>query len=301
MIAVSEFQELRPYLFSIAYRMLGSGSETEDVLQDAWLRSSAAPAEMRSPRAWLTTVVSRLCLDRLKSARAQREEYVGPWLPEPVPSSELPDIEQNAMRRESVTVAFLVLLETLSPAERAAFLLREVFDYDYREVAEIVESTETSARQLVHRAKAKLSEKRTRFEPTAEQHRELISRFMDAAQLGELAPLENYLAADVIHTADGGGKAAAAGRPMVGARAVAKLFVGLWKYAARARAADPGAWRVEWSEVNGERAMLIFSGGKLDTVFVFTVEDDRISRINAIRNPEKLEWISRSLQAKHRT
>ena len=133
MIAAAEFQELRPYLFSIAYRMLGSASEADDVLQDAWLRTSVAPAQTHSPRAWLTTVVSRLCIDRLKSARVAREHYAGPWLPEPVPSNDLPDLEQSAMRHESVTVAFLVLLETLTPAERAAFLLREVFDY-YQEV-----------------------------------------------------------------------------------------------------------------------------------------------------------------------
>ena len=296
MIGAAEFQELRPYLFSIAYRMLGSASEAEDVLQDAWLRTSAAPAQTRSPRAWLTTVVSRLCIDRLKSARVARQQYTGPWLPEPVPSSDLPDLEQSAMRHESVTVAFLVLLETLTPAERAAFLLREVFDYDYGEVAEIVEATEASARQLVHRAKSKLAAKRPRFEPAPEAHRELVSRFMEAAQLGEIAPLERYLAADVVHTADGGGKAAAAGRPIVGSRAVAKLFVGLWKFATRALAADPGAWRVEWSEVNGGPAMLVSSGGKLDTVFVFTVENDRISRIHAIRNPDKLGRLNLALQ-----
>lgn len=164
MIEATTFEGLRSYLFAIAYRMLGTAGEAEDVIQDAWLRAASSPETPASAKAWLATVVTRLCLDRLKSARAAREQYTGPWLPEPVPTDRNPESEQSVMRRESITMAFLVLLETLSPSERAAFLLREVFDYEYAEVAEVLESSEAATRQLVHRARKHLSAMRPRFD-----------------------------------------------------------------------------------------------------------------------------------------
>ena len=288
MIDVTTFHSLRPRLFSVAYRMLGSASEAEDVIQDAWLRASSAPATLESARAWLTTVVTRLCLDRLKSAQARREEYVGPWLPEPVPTGAIDTAEDVAARRESVTLAFLVLMEALSPAERAAFLLREVFDADYADVARVLETTSEAARQLVHRAKTRLAEGRPRFDVAPERQREIVSRFFGAVVEGDMKRLEEYLAADVLYTADGGGKVAAAGRPVFGPDAVGKLMAGLGRIAAAA----PGEWSTQLSSINGEVALVGYHLGKLDSVFVCSTDGERITAIRAIRNPEKLRWLS---------
>ena len=288
MIDVATFQSLRQHLFSIAYRMLGSATEAEDVVQDAWLRASSAPGDLESARAWLTTVVTRLCLDRLKSAKTRREAYVGPWLPEPVPTGALDTAEDVAARRESVTMAFLVLLETLGPGERAAFLLREVFDTDYADIATALDTTPDAARQLVHRAKSRLADGRPRFEVTPERQQEIVARFFDAVNDGDVTRLEQYLAADVRFTADGGGKAAAAGRPIFGAAPVAKLMVAL----ARKAAAAPGDWTVQLSSINGEAALMGHHRGALDTVFVCSTDGERITAIRAIRNPDKLRWLA---------
>jgi RNA polymerase sigma-70 factor (ECF subfamily) len=294
MIDAGAFEELRPYLFSIAYRMLSRASEAEDVVQDAWLRSAAAPADVRSPRAWLSTVVTRLCLDRLKSARQARESYVGPWLPEPVPTggASASGQEESLLRQESITLAFLVLLETLSPAERAAFLLREVFDHDYGEIAGILETSEAACRQLVHRAKARIAERRPRFHPSRERQGEIVSRFLAAAQDGDLGSLQSLLAADAVFTSDGGGKAAAATRPVAGADPVARLFAGLWRLGAERVARAPAAWRIEMAEVNAEPALLAFHEDRLESVFVFTVDGDRVVAIHGLRNPDKLAWMA---------
>ena len=291
MISTSEFEELRPYLFSIAYRMLGSASDSEDVLQDAWLRAAAMPQNVESPRAWFTTVTTRLCIDRLKSARAVREHYVGTWLPEPVPSTAIAapeDPEQRAAREESIRLAFLLLLESLSPSERAAFLLREVFDYGYSEIASILETTEAATRQLVHRAKSRISEGRPRFEPSPERHREIVMRFLEAAQTGELSPLQSLLASDVVYAADGGGKVAAARRTVQGSEAVGKLFLGL----ARKAAAEPGAWNSSFADVNSEPALLAWYRDTLDSVHIFSIDGERISAIRVIRNPDKIAWFA---------
>jgi RNA polymerase sigma-70 factor (TIGR02957 family) len=294
MIDAADFEELRPYLFSIAYRMLARAGEAEDVVQDAWLRAAKAPPDMRSPRAWLATVVTRLCLDRLKSAQATREEYVGPWLPEPVPTAGPAGPEESVMRQESITLAFLVLLETLTPQERAAFVLREVFDYAYDEVAAILETTEPACRQLVHRAKARLAERRPRFPAARERQREIVARFLAAAEQGDLGGLQDLLARDAVFTGDGGGKVAAALRPVTGAEAVARLFAGLWRKGAEIAARSAAPWRLETREVNGEPALLVFDGERLDSVFVFSVDDDRVTAVHGLRNPDKLAWMERS-------
>lgn len=291
MISVERFEDLRPYLFSIAYRMLGSASDAEDVLQDAWLRSHKAPEELDSDRAWLAAVVTRLCLDRLKSARATREQYVGPWLPEPVPTEALPVPEQTMMQRESVTVAFLVLLERLSPAERGAFLLREVFDYAYGDVARILEVTEAAARQLVHRAKERIAQGKRRFDVEPDKQREAVQRFLAAAEQGDLPSLEALLASGATYTADGGGRVAAARRVVEGPHAIALIFANF----ARIARSEPGAWRGELDELNGEPAFLAYHNGTLDAVFVFTIEDGRIASIHVVRNPEKLAWLKRQM------
>ena len=291
MIDVATFQSLRSYLFSVAYRMLGSAAEAEDVVQDAWLRASTAPEELASARAWLTTVVTRLCLDRSKSARARREEYVGPWLPEPVPTGAVETAEDAVERRESVTMAFLVLLETLTPAERAAFVLREVFDADYADVARVLETTVGAARQLAHRAKVRLAEGRPRFDAPPERQREIVERFMEAVNEGDLARLQQYFASDVVYTADGGGKVAAARRPVIGAEAVATVMFGLWHRVRMAVDPTPGAWRSEVSSINGETALLVSLRGRLDSVAVFSTDEERITSVRVIRNPDKLAWL----------
>ena len=288
MIDAVVFESLRPYLFSIAYRMLASASEAEDVVQDAWLRAAAAPADLESARAWLKTVVTRLCLDRLKSARARREEYVGPWLPEPVPTGALESAEDAAARHESITMAFLVLLETLTPAERAAFLLREVFDGDYAEVAQVLDTSQDAARQLVHRAKQRIAEGRPRFDVSPERQREIVGRFFETIQTGDVERLQQFLSADVRFTSDGGGKVPTARKPLFGAEAVSKLMTGFW----RIGAAAPGDWRVQLSSINGEPALVTYYKEKLDTVFVCSTDADRITEIHAIRNPDKLSWLA---------
>jgi len=291
MIDTAQFQSLRSQLFSVAYRMLGSAAEAEDVVQDAWLRAASSPEQPTSARAWLTTVVTRLCLDRLKAARTTREQYVGPWLPEPVPTGAIESAEDVISRRESVTMAFLTLLETLSPAERAAFLLREVFDADYADVARVLETTPANARQLVHRAKTRVAEGRPRFEASPERQREIVTRFFDAVRGGSLASLEQFLAADVTFTSDGGGKAPAATRPVIGAASVAKLISGLWQ---RLPEIDPApqAWRLVHADINGEAAALVYRYEKLESVFVFSTDADRITTIRVVRNPDKLAWLA---------
>jgi RNA polymerase sigma-70 factor, ECF subfamily len=292
-IDASAFEALRPYLFSVAYRMLGSASEAEDVVQDAWLRTRSAPEDVQSPKAWLSTVVTRLCLDRLKSGRATREQYVGPWLPEPVPTVALAAQEETALRHESVQIAFLVLLETLTPAERAAFLLREVFDYGYAEVAEVVGTSEAACRQLVHRAKERIARRRPVFRASRERQQEIVDRFLAATSRGDLDALQAFLARDVTFVSDGGGRVPSAMRPVVGPVRVARLFAGLAGKAADDLASR--ARRVETSHVNGEPAMLVFEGPRLESVFVFTIEDDRIAGIRVARNPDKLAWMARRL------
>jgi RNA polymerase sigma-70 factor (ECF subfamily) len=297
MIDLATFESLRPHLFSVAYRMLSSASEAEDVVQDAWLRAASAPDDLSSARAWLTTVVTRLCLDRLKSARARREEYVGPWLPEPVPTTAIESAEDVAARRESVTMAFLVLLETLTPAERAAFVLREAFDADYADVASVLDTTPAAARQLVHRAKERLADGRPRFDAPPERQHEIVTRFFSAVRDGDLDSLREYLAADVVFAADGGGKVPAAQRPVIGADAVARLFLGLWHKLRPTIDPSPDAWRMEMTNVNGEPALVTYLRGAIDTVFVCSTQADRIRAIHAIRNPDKLRWFESQLKA----
>jgi RNA polymerase sigma-70 factor (ECF subfamily) len=195
------------------------------------------------------------------------------------------------MRRESVTMAFLVLLETLTPAERAAFLLREVFDGDYYEIARVLETTETTARQLVHRAKSRIAAARPRFEVSPERQTEIVTRFYEAVQEGDVGKLQEYLSADVEFAADGGGKVAAVRRPVIGADAVAHLMVSLWHKAAAAIEPSRDAWHTSLESINGEPALVAYLHGQLDTVFVFSTNADRITAIRAVRNPDKLVWL----------
>ena len=295
MTDVETFQIHRQALFAVAYRMLGSATDAEDIVQDAWLRFSAAqPAELQSAKAYLTTIVTRLCLDRLKSARTAREEYVGPWLPEPVVTDDRRGPERTLAQTESVTLAFMVLLETLSPEERAVFLLREVFDYEYGEIATMLELTPANCRQVFHRAKGRIVERKPRFRTTLEEKRPLVERFVRAFGAGNEEELTRVLAADVGLWSDGGGKVLAARRPVLGRDHVVNLLVGLRRTAPSAGVALD-AITFEIAEVNGELALLLRVAARLDGVYVMTVEDDAISAIRVVRNPDKLAYISRQL------
>jgi RNA polymerase sigma-70 factor (ECF subfamily) len=296
------FEAHRALLFSIAYRMLGSASEAEDVVQDAYLRfAAAAPEELRSLRAWLSTVVTRLCLDRLKSAQARREQYVGPWLPEPVVHADRePSLARAVEQRESTTLAFLLLLESLTPQERAVFVLREAFDYEYAEIAEMLDLTPANCRQLFHRAKARLRERqhRPRFHASRAHHRRLVESFAAAMQSGDAAKLQQLLAADVVFTADGGGKASSATRPINGRADVSRMVMGLWRHLdVHNRAATPeDRFSLTLERVNGLTTLAAWRGTSLETLFTFVeAGKEGIIAIDVIRNPDKLAFVGREL------
>jgi RNA polymerase sigma-70 factor (ECF subfamily) len=297
------FNTDRPLLFSIAYRMLGSASDAEDVLQDAWLRYRGAGGEpIRSPKAFATTIVTRLCLDRLKSARMTREEYLGPWLPEPVLTSEMEGPEASLQRAESVTLAFLVLLEKLSPEERAVFLLKDVFGYGHSEIAEMLGATTDSSRQWLHRAKVRLAEGRPRPTGTsrigtAESRRAVAERFARAFSSGDGAALTALLARDVGMWSDGGGKASAARRPLRGSGQVLNFLIGLHRTAETAGVTRDVSLRIE--DVNAEPALVVRIGQRLESIFVISIEDGAISGIRVVRNPDKLAHIDRQLTTLH--
>lgn len=296
------FQTYRPLLFSIAYRMLGSASEAEDVIQDAYIRyATAPPAPIRSLKAYLSTIVSRLCLDRLKAAQNVREQYLGPWLPEPVMTGEsAAEMLQTVEQRESITLAFLVLLESLTPQERAVFLLREVFEYEYEEIASMLDISTANCRQLFRRAKGHIVEHRPRFTPSPDRQRQMVEGFLVAAQQGDLQALTSLLSQDVVLRSDGGGKVPAATRPVAGRDAVVRLSVGLMHKAAQLLAAQPAAGELALTieQVNGGPAMLIWIGAALDTLLTFTIAREQIVGIQLVRNPDKLAYIQRQLQAR---
>jgi len=296
MAGIELFQAHRPRLFAVAYRMLGSASDAEDVVQDAWLRySGARAADIRSPEAYLTTIVTRLCLDRLKSARASREEYVGPWLPEPLVTDRAPGPERSVALAESVTLAFMVLLETLSPEERAVFLLREVFEHDYDEIAAMLDTTAANCRQLFHRAKERLAERRPRFRDAAGEKRPLVGRFVQALVAGNADELRRVLADDVGFWSDGGGKVLAARRPVFGREAVVTVLVGIRRTGPATVGVPLEAVSVDVIDVNGEPAMVLRIGGHVDSVYAFTIDGGAISAIRIVRNPDKLKFLERQL------
>jgi len=272
------FEAQRKRLFAIAYRMLGSAAEADDVVQDAWLRWEAADGDaIESESAWLSTVVTRLSLDRLKSARLTRESYVGPWLPEPVRTEERVD-------PESISMAFLVMLERLTPVERAAYLLHEVFDYNHAEVAAMLDKEEATCRQIYHRAKSHLQEGRARFAPSRDDHERILLAFAGALARGDLRALEQTLAKDATLFADSGGKVpAAARRPVQGAHAIAQFFIGLF------RKFPPGPeQRLELVEVNGWPALVGRRDGVANFALSIETDGDQILAIRNVVNPDKL-------------
>lgn len=297
MIDATIFETHRPALFALAYRMLGSASEAEDVLQDAFLRIYAAPrGDIRTPGAYLRRIVTRVCLDRLKAARARREQYPGPWLPEPLltaPASA--DPQAAAEQHESITLAFLVLLETLTPQERAVLLLREVFGYDFAEIAAILQLSSANCRQVLHRARAHLADHRPRFHVATAQHHALVARFLAATQQGNVDALAQVLAEDVTLWADGGGKQPAPRRPVLGRTAVAHVLVSFAARIADTLGDARDSLRTTVARVNAELALLVWTQQRLDSVIVFTIVGEQIITLRLIRNPEKLRYIAGQL------
>lgn len=250
---VEIFQQHRPLLFSIAYRMLGSATEAEDILQDAYLRWQAQPLEsIHNPKYYLTTITTRLCLNELNAARSKRESYLGPWLPEPVLTDDRPELANPAARAatyDSISIAFLVLLESLTPAERAIFLLREVFGYKYAEVAGILDKSEAACRQLFRRARGHIDENRPRFDVVPAEHDRLLNRFIVTVETGEIDTFLQMLADDITLVPDGGGQRGAAIRIMKGRESVSSFILGVCQL-------EPAGIQYETVTLNGQRAIL---------------------------------------------
>ena len=283
------YQELRPLLFSIAYRMVGSASEAEDLVQEAYLRfhrAVAGGAEVDSPKAYLSAVTTRLAIDHLRSARARREQYVGDWLPEPLVTGEAADPAGHAETADSLSLAFLVLLERLSPVQRAVFLLHEVFGYPYAEIAGLVGRSEDTCRQIAARARRHVEAGRPRFEASRRQREELARRFFAAVDQGDTEGLVGLLAADAVLYGDGGGKAPALAAPLHGAERVARLLIGL---ARRGRAAGIG---YAPAEINGHPGLLTLDpAGRLLGVLALDIADGRVQTVRSIINPDKLRHL----------
>ncbi|CAN7666551.1 RNA polymerase sigma-70 factor [Variovorax paradoxus] len=280
------FNSHRGRLQGIAYRMLGSVAEAEEVVQDAWLRwHEADKAALGSAEAWLVTVVTRLSIDRLRAAKVQREHYIGAWMPEPTLTGGPDTPEQLLERADNISVAFLAVLERLAPEARAAFLLREVFDADYDEVARTLGKSEAACRQLVHRAKAQVQEARPRFQVPREIHQRLLRAFADAAARGSLQELKALMAEDVELIGDGGGKVQSFSKVLRGSQRLAQLYFALWRRMG-------AAVRMELVELNGEPGLLRFLDGELESAQTFEIEDERIVRVRVQRNPDKLARIA---------
>ena len=286
MSRTEEFQRLRPLLFSIAYRILGSVGEAEDAVQETWLRYEATATEPRSVKAYLSTTVTRIAIDVLRSARVRREEYVGEWLPEPLLDDPYEDPERAAELAESVSMAALLLLERLSPLERAVFVLREVFDFGFPEVAAAVGRSEAACRQLVSRARRHMAAGRPRFEADREEREELASRFFDALREGDVDGLRGLLAADVSMVGDGGGRAPQLARAVAGAQNVARLLGSVYPRMARIEVT------FEPHELNGQPGAIFYDrDGKVLHTLALDILDGRIQTIRAVINPEKLSHV----------
>jgi RNA polymerase sigma-70 factor, ECF subfamily len=279
--------ELRPLLFSIAYRMLGSASDAEDIVQEAFLRfhrETAAGTQVESPKSYLSAVTTRLCIDHLRSARVRRESYVGTWLPEPLLTEEVSDAERHAETADSLSMGFLVLLESLTPVERAVFLLREVFEYDYDEIASVVGKSEENCRQIAVRSRRQVQAGKPRFEASKAEREELARRFFHAAGEGDFEGLVGMLPADVVAYADGGGKATAFPRPVHGREKVLRVLKG---GAARGERLSVAGMRL--AEINGQPGALFIDPDGVPVVAVsLDIADGLVQTLHAVSNPEKL-------------
>jgi RNA polymerase sigma-70 factor, ECF subfamily len=282
------FTHLRPLLFTIVYEILGSATESDDVLQDSYLRWAEVDlATVRDTKSYLAQLVTRQALNALRAGARRREDYIGPWLPEPLLLEER-DASSDVVLAESVSMAMLVLLETLTPDERAVFVLREVFGFDYDEIAGAVGKSVTTVRQVAHRARAHVHARRKRFEPVdAATTAEVTEQFMTAAATGDMEGLLSMLAPNATWTADSGGKATAARRPIVGAEKVARAVMGLFRYGQRMP-----DMRFNMVNCNNAPAVVVYSGDQLEGVFLVEIINDKITNFYAMRNPDKLAGIA---------
>lgn len=274
--------ELRPLLFSLAYRMVGGVGDAEDLVQEAFLRLHRSDAEVESPKAFLTTVLTRLAIDHLRSARVRREAYVGQWLPEPLVAA--PAASEQLVHDETLTLAFLALLERLTPVERAVYVLHELFAYSHDEVAAVVGKNAANCRQILARARRHVDAGRPRFEPSRERREALLARFLDAVGAGDVDALVGLLAADAISYADGGGKAPATPRPIHGAAKVARLWAKL--------GTERGPYALRPVDVNGQPGVVGLQEGRVVTVLTLDVAGDRVQTVWAVVNPDKLTRVS---------
>lgn len=288
--ALRHFQRMRPRMFGIAYRMLGSRADADDIVQEAWLRWSdgAAPESFASVDAWLVTIVTRLCIDRLRGAKQEREDYVGPWLPEPLITQAADSPEMRLELLNDVSTAFLLMLERLGPEERAVFLLHDIFDFDYPDIAAIVGKNEAACRQLLHRARERAQTDKQRFTVAPSVHLDLLGKFAAAMHSNDRALMASLFTPDALFSGDGGGKALAVMRIVQGAERIARFFA---DFAARHPqiALRPGT-------VNGLPGLIGTVDGKVDTVMSLGFEGDRISGVYIVRNPDKLALAGMALQ-----
>lgn len=286
--AAEQFHEARPLLFGIAYRMLGSIADAEDVVQDAFLRWQRSDRTgIASPQAYLSSIVTRLCIDHLRSARVRREIYVGPWLPEPLITDAAPDASEAVRQADSLSMAFLALLEKLSPVERAVFLLKDVFDFNFKEIAKFVDRSDESCRQLATRARQRIAAQRRRFEVNTSKQQEFTSKFIEACTTGDTKPLFDLFAEDIVLYNDGGGKVRAARKPLYGRAKVTR-------YAARmVDRFHTGRFEVRAAEINGERGIVVYGqDGRPRSVIVLHVLDGQIQTVTMVVNPDKLRSIA---------
>lgn len=284
-----DFARLRPKLFSIAYRMLGTRADAEDVVQDAWLRwQGSDQAVVQSMEAWLVTTTTRLAIDYLRSRKAERETYTGWWLPEPLVELDEQTPETAAEKASEVSMALMWVLERLAPDERAAFLMRQVFDQDYADIAGILNKSEASCRQMVHRAQARVQEQRPRFDVPAAAHRDLLARFMQAATVGDRAAMKAMMSDQVQLVADGGGKVNSFTRMLQGAGRVAGVY---WSLEHQ----FPQQVVYRAARINGEPGLLRYVAGKIESAQSFVVHDGRIVAVFILRNPDKLSAIPQTL------
>ncbi|GHE07262.1 RNA polymerase sigma-70 factor [Streptomyces alanosinicus] len=280
-MAEDAFTEHRPLLFTIAYEMLGSAADAEDVLQESYLRwREVDPATVGHPRAYLVRTVTRQALNHLRAARSRREEYIGTWLPEPIRTA--PEVGDDVILAESVSMAMMLVLETLNPTERAVFVLHDVFGYTHGEIASAVGRTEVTVRQIAHRARGHVHARRRRFEPDSAATGEIVERFLRSAADGDVQALMDLLAPDVVAIADGGGKVTAARRPVVGCDEVARFVLGVYRTSATTA-------RIEPARYNGMPAVRFLTGDALAWLAAFEIRDGRVTGLYGMRNPDKLD------------
>lgn len=277
------------YLFSIAYRMLGSVMDAEDMVQETYLRwQKTAQISVKTPKSYLATIITRLCIDYLRSAQVQRESYIGPWLPEPLLTETAVSTEENFALSESLTIAFLQLLERLSPVERAVFLLREVFEYEYAEIGEMVGKNEVNCRQILRRARQHFQAKRPRFDVASVAQQQMATRFSRVCLGGDVSGLMSLLATDVVAYSDGGGRVTAAQRPIYGADKVTRFILGVLKKM-------PSDLDLSFVQVNGQPGIVGKVNGRFVSILVLDVRNGRIQNIYTILNPDKLAHLELEL------